>query len=187
MRYIFSSLLLSFAASAPVLATENVPLAGFNNIELRGGGEVTLVPGPAQRVTIVEGSTAFTRLQVDRGGKLRIDTCSARCPQHYRLRIEVETPRVPGVGIKGGGIIRAAGGFGEQHQIAAGVAGGGTIDLRSVQGAAVAVGINGGGQVVVRARSTLAVGVNGGGEVRYLGNPQVTSAINGGGTVRPIG
>jgi hypothetical protein len=186
MRYMLPTLLLAFVASVPALAAETVPLRPFHNVELIGGGEVTLVPGPVQRVTILEGSTQFTRLRVDGNGKLKIDACGERCPPHYNLRIEIQAPGMPGVGVTGGGAIRAGSGFAEQSQIAAGVTGGGTIDLRAVRGANVAVGVNGGGRVLVNARASLAVGVNGGGEVRYLGNPQVTSAIDGGGTVRPL-
>ena len=186
MRYILSSMLVAFAASVPATAAENVPVPAFRNVELIGGGEVTIVPGGAQRVTIVEGSSQITRMLVDASGRLKIDTCNERCPQHYTLRVEIQSPNVPGVGITGGGTIHAAGGFAEQGQIAAGVNGGGVIDLRAVRGGNVAVGVNGGGKVFVNARSTLAAGVNGGGEVRYLGNPQVTSAIDGGGSVRPV-
>ena len=185
MRSYFPLFAAALAISVPALA-ETVPVQAFRNLELRGGGDVVLVPGRTQRVTIVEGSRAVTRVRVDRAGKLWIDACNARCPRHYRLRIEVQTPRVPGVGISGGGSVRAVGGFASQGQIAVGVNGGGKVDLRAIEGRNVAVGINGGGQVLVRAGSTLAVGVNGGGEVRYLGNPRVTSAIDGGGSVRRI-
>ena len=186
MRYVIASLLVSLAASLPAIAAENVPVPAFRNIELNGGGEVTLVPGPTQRVAIVNGSSAFTRMRVDGRGRLKIDACNGRCPQHYNLQIEIQTPNVPGVGINGGGSIRAASGFADQSEIAAGVSGGGVIDLRAVRGGNVAVGVNGGGKVFVNAQATLAAGVNGGGEIRYLGNPQVTSAIDGGGTVRPV-
>ena len=184
MRYALL-ILLPLAVSAPALAVENVPVPAFKTVELRGGGDVVLVPGPSQRVTLLEGSTAFTRFQVDRTGKLRIDSCSARCPQQYRLRIEIRTPRVPGVGVNGGGSIRAANGFAPQSDLAAGVSGGGRIDLRAIEAGSVAAGVNGGGLILVRPRSALAAGISGGGEVRYWGNPQVTSAINGGGSVRP--
>ena len=85
----------------------------------------------------------------------------------------------------GGGSIRASSGFAVQSEIAAGVSGGGKIDLRAIEAGSVAAGVNGGGLILVRPRSTLAAGISGGGEVRYWGNPQVTSAINGGGSVRP--
>jgi len=186
MRNPVGIFLLSLAVSAPAMAVEVVPVPQFQAIELRGGGELQLRQGPVQRVTLLDGSRQFTNVSVEREGKLRIDACNARCPQHYRLRIEVQSPRVPGLGVSGGGSIRAAGGFAVQDEIAVGVNGGGKVDVRGVEGRDVAVGVNGGGQVLVRARSTLAVGVNGGGEVRYLGHPKVTSAIDGGGTVRPI-
>lgn len=186
MRSTFAMLALSMTVSAPVLATEVVPLAAFKNIELRGGGEVVLVPGPTQRLTLIEGSSAITQLRVDNRGRLTIDACNRRCPQHYRLRIEIQSPRLPGVGVTGGGAIRASSGFGPQDQVAAGVNGGGKIDLRAVEGNNVAAGVNGGGEILVRARNTLTVGVSGGGSVRFLGNPRVTSAVNGGGSVKPI-
>lgn len=185
MRYLLSSMLVPLAAYVPAIAAENVPVPSFRNVELVGGGEITLVPGAAQRVTILEGSSQFTRMRVDGSGRLKIDVCDKRCPEHYTLRVEIQAPRVPGAGVTGGGTIRAAGGFAEQDHIAAGVNGGGVIDLRAVRGGNVAAGVNGGGKIFVNARSTLAAGVNGGGEVRYLGNPQVTSAIDGGGSVRP--
>ena len=37
---------LALAASAPALATEIVPVPHFRSVELRGGGDVTVVPGP---------------------------------------------------------------------------------------------------------------------------------------------
>ena len=166
MRYMLPSLLFVFAAFVPAFAAENVPVPAFHNVELIGGGEVRLVPGPAQRVTIIEGSSAFTRMRVDGTGRLEIDTCNERCPQHYTLRVEIQSPNIPGVGVTGGGAINAANGFAEQDQIAAGVNGGGVIDLRAVRGGNVAVGVNGGGKVFVNARSTLTAGVSGGGEVR---------------------
>jgi len=186
MRYMLPSLLVALAASVPAIAVENMPVPAFHNVELAGGGNVTLVPGPVQRVTILEGNSQFTRMRVDGTGRLRIDTCNDRCPQHYTLRVEIQSPSLPGVGITGGGTIRATNGFAEQSRVAAGVNGGGVIDLRAVRGGNVAVGVNGGGKVFVNARETLTAGVNGGGEVRYVGNPQVTSAIDGGGTVRPV-
>ena len=90
------------------------------------------------------------------------------------------------VGVHGGGSIHAVSGFAAQDQVAAGVSGGGKIDLGAVEAENAATGVNGGGVIIVRARASLAAGVNGGGEVRYFGNPAVTSGIHGGGTVRPV-
>jgi hypothetical protein len=185
MRPNASLFALALAISPPALATEVVPVAAFRSVELRGGGDVVLVPGPTQRVTILEGSSEFTRVRVESDGKLRIDACNDRCPHAYRLRVEIQIPHVPPVGVHGGGSMHAASGFGPQNEVAAGVSGGGKIDLRTVAAKTATAGVNGGGVIVVRASSSLAAGVTGGGEVRYFGNPVVTSGVQGGGAVRP--
>jgi hypothetical protein len=185
MRSTLPLFALALASAAPVLATETVPVPGFRSVELRGGGSVTVVPGGAQRVTILEGSSRFTRMRVERDGKLKIDTCSGRCPQHYRLRVEIQSPRVPDLAISGGGLINVQGGFRSQGQLNAAVNGGGKIDARAVDAGDVAAAVNGGGELFVRARSDLSAAVNGGGLVRYWGNPRVASAIHGGGAVAP--
>ena len=173
----------ALAVAAPAFAVEVVPVPQFRSVELRGGGAVTVVPGPAERVTIVEGSSQFTHMRVERDGQLRIDTCDERCPPTYRLRVEIQSPIVPDLAIAGGGAIVTQAGFRPQTHLAAAVHGGGHIDARAVEATAVSAAVNGGGQVLVRPRLSLAAAVNGGGLVRFWGNPQVTTAIHGGGGV----
>jgi hypothetical protein len=144
-----------------------------------------VVPGPAQRVTIIEGSSQITRMRVERDGQLQIDTCDERCPPMYRLRVEIQSPRAPSLGVNGGGMITTAGGFSPESHFAAAVNGGGRIDARSVEASEVSAAVNGGGEVLVHPRSELSAAINGGGHVRYLGNPAVSSAIHGGGSVSP--
>lgn len=186
MRYPLPLFLLPGAVAGPALAAENVPVRQFNAVELRGGGEIQLRQGPVQRVTLIEGSTRFTNIRVMREGKLRIDACNARCPHRYRLRILVESPRIPRtLAVQGGGTITAAPGFSRQTELTLAVGGGGVIDTRTVPSDVVTAAVSGGGQIEVRPRSALTAAVNGGGEIRYWGNPAVTTAISGGGTVRP--
>jgi hypothetical protein len=184
MRSILPLFAVAVAASAPALATEPVPVAPFASVELRGGGEVSIVPGPVQQVTLIEGSTQFTRFTADGRGKLRIDACDDRCPHNYQLRIRIESPRVPSVAIQGGGTIGAVRGFTVQDQLSAAVLGGGTIDMRAVDALDVSAAVNGGGSIAVRPRARLSAAVHGGGEVIYSGNPQVSMAVAGGGDVR---
>jgi len=183
MRSILPLFAVAFAAAAPAVATEVVSLPPFRSVELRGGGIVTIVPGPAERVTIIEGSSQFTRMRVDNDDKLRIDTCFERCPPVYRLRVEIQSPRVPDLGISGGGAITAAGGFRPQQQLSAAVNGGGRIDARAVAASSVSAAVNGGGELLVSPRASLSAAVNGGGHVRYWGNPSVSMAVRGGGAV----
>jgi len=185
MRSLLPLFASAIAVSAPALALEPVPVAPFRSVELRGGGEIFVRPGPVQRVTILEGSRQFTNVYMRRNGELRIDVCNNRCPQRYRLRVQIESPRVPDVAISGGGTIRASGGFAPQSQLSAAVNGGGLIDVRAVDAVDVAAAVNGGGSIQVRPRSNLTAAVSGGGLVRYWGNPRVQMAVHGGGSVQP--
>lgn len=184
MRSTLPLFILAFAASAPALAIENVSVPQFRSVELRGGGVVIVVPGPAQRVRFVDGSSQFTHMRVQPDGKLRIDACNANCPQLYRLRVEIQAPAVPDLAISGGGQISTSAGFRPQTRLSAAVMGGGRIDASTVEAGSVSAAVHGGGELLVRARSSLAAAVNGGGLVRYWGNPAVTSAVRGGGAVR---
>lgn len=183
MRHAVPLLALGFAISAPVAAAELVPVPEFRSVQLRGGGEVTVRPGRAQRVTLVEGSARVTEVKVLPGGKLRIDACDGRCPDRYRLRVLIETPTMPDVAVDGGGAISAASGFRAESQLSAAISGGGSIDLRSVAADGVAAAINGGGEILVQPRRSLSAAINGGGSIRYWGDPSVTSIVNGGGAV----
>jgi Putative auto-transporter adhesin, head GIN domain len=177
--------LLPLAVSAPALALETVPLPQFNAVELRGGGEVTLRQGATQRVTLLEGSSRFSDIRVEDEGKLRIDVCNDRCPSHYRLRILIESPRIPRtLAVAGGGRITATSGSVEKVLTLA-VSGGGVIDTTAAPSEVVTAAVNGGGRINASSRNVLTAAVNGGGEVHYWGNPRVTTAIHGGGTIRP--
>ena len=180
-----TALLLPFAlvVSTPVAAAEVVPVPAFRSIELRGGGDVIVRPGPAQRVTITSGSTRFTSMRVNRDGELEIRACNERCPQSYDLNIEIVTPNAPNAAISGGGQIRFAPGFAPAAHLAVAVNGGGQIDARPVQVSNVSAAVNGGGRILTGRSANLSAAVNGGGEVRYAGSPHVSSAVRGGGVV----
>ena len=183
MRSTLPLFLFAAAASAPALSAEVVPLPYFHSVELRGGGTVIVVPGPAERVTVLQGSTQFTGFRMEREGQLKIDACNERCPNHYNLVIRIESPRVPALAVTGGGLITTRPGFAPQAQLAAAVRGGGRIDARTVDAGEVAAAVDGGGDLLVRARSSLAAAVNGGGDIRYWGNPSLAMSTRGGGTI----
>jgi hypothetical protein len=184
MRSTLPIFAFALATAAPVAAAEVVPVPEFRSIELRGGGSVIVRPGPAQQVTIVNGSTAFTRVRVDHNGKLKIDACNERCPRQYNLTIEIRSPDMPDAAISGGGSITAAPGFAPQSQVSVAVSGGGQIDVRSVRATSVSAAVNGGGRIRTGHSSTLSAAVNGGGEIRYASSNNVNMATHGGGTVR---
>jgi hypothetical protein len=175
--------LVTLAGAAPARAAETVAVPAFRSVELRGGGNVVVRPGPVQRVTIVSGSSDFTSIRVERDGRLRIDACNARCPQLYHLTIEVESPSVPDVAVSGGGRIAAESGFRPQRQLSAAVHGGGEIDTRALDARDASAAVQGGGTILLRAAASLSAAVNGGGAIRFWGDPSVSSAVAGGGHV----
>src|SRR5436305_15328180 len=66
------------AVAAPAFAVEVVPVPQLRSVELRGGGAVTVVHGPAERGNIVEGSCQFPLISVALVGHLRSDRCVGR-------------------------------------------------------------------------------------------------------------
>lgn len=181
MKAIVGAVLL-LAALAPAAAQTPVTVDRFDEIELRGGGSVTLRHGPAQRVTLVRGDPEMTRFQVERG-RLTIDACVRSC-RDYDLEIEIVVPGFEAVSVQGGGLVRAERGFGDPGALAAAVSGGGMVDVAAVDAGTVAASVQGGGVVRTRARDSLAASINGGGSISYWGDPNIVSSVNGGGSIR---
>ena len=185
LRSITPLFAMAFFASVPALASEPIALPHFDSVELSAGGDLTIVPGPVQRVTLVNGSSEFTHFRVRDGGKLEIRTsCNDRCPHNYNLQIRIESPEVPDVAVNAGGTIIAQRGFSPQRNLSAAVQAGGTIDLRAIEADEVSAAIDAGGDIYVRPRRALNAAVNAGGDVHYSGNPQVSMAVANGGDVR---
>jgi hypothetical protein len=183
MSHFLLPIFLAAGFSTSAYSQSAVQVAPFRSIELRAGGQVLLRHGPEQRVTLVHGSTRYTRFHVDRNDKLVIEACNDSCPRHYDLDIEIETPRIDGVAISGGGEIRSAPGFAEQPSISVAVDGGGNMDVRSIPTANASAAVDGGGAIKLHADRHLDAAVNGGGAILFWGNPSVTSAVEGGGAV----
>jgi len=197
---------LALLAAAPLAAAEVIPASQFRTFELRGGGEVVVRPGPAQRVTLLEGSSALTTFRMEERDRLVIRACNNRCPRNYKLRIEIQSPNAPGAAIRGGGAITFAPGFPAQQRLAAAIHGGGAIsfapgfsaqrelsaaihgggqiDARALSTGTVSAAISGGGRILAGPSRRLSAAINGGGEVRYAGDPETSVAISGGGSVR---
>lgn len=192
IRYMIAAA-LAFAAAGTALSQMRVPVPKFEAVELNGGGRIVLRHGPVQRVTLLRGSTAVSRFEVDRpkirtttdkDARLTIRACEQRCPRDYRLEVEIEMPDIAALAVKGGGTIVVNGGFGRQDNLAAAVHGGGSIDARALAARNAAAAVKGGGALLVRAEQTLAATVQGGGGIRYWGDPSVVRSIQGGGSVQ---
>lgn len=186
MRFV-TTLAFAAAAASPALAAETVSVPHFSQIELRGGGHVTVRHGAAQSVTLTSGSQKYTRFHMRDSRSLIIDACDTRCPNVYDLEIEIVTPDIDGVAIDGGGEIEAQSGFPAQDSISVAVNGGGDIDLHAIKANQAHAAVNGGGKIELTAARQLNAAVAGGGEILYHGNPQVNEAVQGGGSVERAG
>ncbi|HEY7978250.1 MAG TPA: DUF2807 domain-containing protein [Rhizomicrobium sp.] len=180
--FLFAAAASLFATSA--LAGETINVGSFRNVEVRGGGHVTIHRGADQRVTLVKGTTQYTSFTIEDGRNLVIDACDHSCPGgNYDLEVDIATPDIGGVSVDGGGGITGSADL-PTRELNAAVEGGGHIDMRAVHADSVHAAVNGGGHIQVYAASKLKAAVSGGGRIEYWGNPQVTSAISGGGDVR---
>src|SRR3569832_1104652 len=150
---------------AAAFAAETVPLSHFTSVGLEGGGHVTVKYGPEQRVTLLKGSTQYTRLRVENGHSLNIEACNDNCPRHYDLEIEIVTPVLEAAAISGGGEIVASGNFPHVDSFSAAVNGGGDIDVRAVSAKEAHAAVSGGGGIHLPATAQLNAAVTGGGSV----------------------
>jgi len=167
-----------------LIAATTVPVAAFDSVELNGMGRIVLRHGAEQRVTITQGSTEVTQMRVGEGGKLVIDACDRRCPANYRLEMEIVTPRLGGVAIRGSGDIRAEGDLPGTRKLDVAISGSGRIDTRAVRAAAVNAAISGSGTMLVSADETLTTAISGSGDVTYWGEPRLQTAIQGSGRIK---
>ena len=174
--------------ASPAFAATPVQVGHFDQIELHGGGHVTVRHGAQQSVTLVKGSTDVTKFEIHDGNKLIIYACTGTCSmENYELAIEIVTPDLAGAAIHGGGDIVAEGTFPTRDNFAAAIHGGGDVDMLAISAATVEAAVHGGGDIHVTATKQLTAAVEGGGDISYRGNPQVTNAIHGGGSVEHEG
>ena len=181
--------LMALLASAGVLlatsafAATVLPLAGFSGIKASDGARVIIRHGAGQQVTLTEGSTEFSRLEV-RDGKLDIVGCTYRCPHNYRLEVEIVTPGIAAIDAEDGASITAQGDFPAQAEFAALARDGGRVVARNISASRVNAGAEDGGMVLVRATGALNAVANDGGSIEYWGSPALNSHISDGGNVK---
>ena len=180
-----AALLLGIAAT-PVGAATDLSLPSVDAVSLKGGGRVVLRHGPQQRVRIVRGDATVSSFEVKQRRSLEIRACEARCPQGYKLEVEITAPDIDAIAVSGGGSIEMAAGFPAKGNIALAVQGGGAIDTRPVEVREVAAAVQGGGAIRTWATNSLAASIRGGGAIAYRGDPTIATSVQGGGTVNRI-
>lgn len=177
---------LAAFVAAPASAAETVvPVQPFHSVGLTGDAHVTIHYGPAQRVVLVNGSTEITHISVDepRSGSLEIDACLHRCPSGYNPIIEITTPDIGGLAVKGDGLIEVVDRFPPRETLGVAVSGDGSIAAEHVHATTVHAAVHGDGQITISVGGELIAAVNGDGAIRYFGKPRVLSAVHDGGVI----
>lgn len=172
------------AVASSVVMQPGVPLtASFSAVELRNGGNVNLIHGQSQRVTLLKGDPAQIGIAIGDDGRLMIDRCKRRCPRVHDLEVKVVTPGLAAVAVAEGGTIQSRGDFPPQPQIGIAVSQGGTIDIRSMAVANVTASVESGGRILTKPSTALSAKVEQGGVITYWGDAVVESSVRHGGAV----
>jgi len=160
-----------------------VKLPPFSAVNVHGGGDVKLIYGPVQRVTVLKGDMKVARVLV-KGNTLELAACDGMCWGSHELLVEVVTPNIDAMDIHGGGSIRASGNFPKLPHLRAEIHGGGDADFSAIPFETVDAEVHGGGSLRVKALNALNAQVHGGGDVHYVGHPaHIVSQTHGGGSI----
>jgi len=182
LAFIISATLLSGAAFA---GTE-VKVPPFSGIDVHGGGDVKLVYGPVQRVTVIKADMKVARIEV-KGNTLVLSPCEGMCWGSHPLEVEIVSPKIEYLDIHGGGSIRATGNFEKVSNLKIEVHGGGDADISAIPVQSVRADVHGGGELKVKAIDSLDAEVHGGGDITYVGRPaHISSKTHGGGSIRGV-
>ncbi len=173
--------ILIAAPLAALAPADPAPLSRFAALELQGRGSVVLRHGPAQRVRLIRGREGMARFSAD-GNRLRIRTCSADCAG-FEPVIEIVTPYIAEVAVRGGGSVQARRGFPAQSSLIASIRGSGFIHLGAIEAGRIHAKVDGGGTIKALARDNLDAVIRGNGTIVYWGHPSVSSSVLGGGLV----
>ncbi|GAA0540201.1 hypothetical protein FHS83_003812 [Rhizomicrobium palustre] len=169
--------------TSPGLAATELNLPPFSGINVHGGGEVKLVYGPQQRVTVIKSDPKTAEITVV-GNTLNLSPCTGMCWGRHDLVVEVTTPRLETLSVHGGGTLTTQGEFPKQQRLRIDVHGGGEADLRGMPVDDISADVHGGGELHVKPIHALNAEVHGGGEVTYVGHPAIlNSRTHGGGSV----
>ncbi|HEU4688821.1 MAG TPA: M56 family metallopeptidase [Vicinamibacterales bacterium] len=174
---------LSVTATAVAEQSGVALTAPFSAVELRNGGKVHLLHGPAQGVTLLKGDPEQASIAIRDDGRLVIDRCPTECPRNRDFEVTVVTPALAAIAVAEGGAIQVRDGFPPQTEIGVEVSQGGIIDIRTLQVANVAASVYSGGRIFTRPGTALSADVEQGGNVTYWGEAVVRSSVRSGGVV----
>ena len=199
---VFSQGATSSGGSGDV-ASESRDVSGFDEVELRGVGNLSIRQTGAESLTVKaqEDVLPKIRTEVEDGGRLVIGpepgaSISTSEPIDYELTVEdLHALKVSGAGnveaedidtdelavaIGGSGDVKICGSAGSQE---IDISGSGDYRARHLESEEVKVDVGGAGSAVVNASEVLDAKVGGAGSVEYVGDPTVHKDVSGAGEV----
>lgn len=188
------------------LVTETRQVSGFNRVELAGSGEVEIVLGEEESITIeaednlidlietrVTGNTLYI------GFKPNTSVTSLRSMRFTVYMKSLEGASINGSGrieipesnyesldlrVSGSGRILASGSV---ESLSAELPGSGSIDCKDLEAGLVDATISGSGDITVTVLKSLDARISGSGNVRYYGDPaSVNQVVSGSGNIRKM-
>lgn len=193
----------SAPASPPVSQQRGVD--AFHSIDLRGAGELDVLVGPRQSVTLdaprellahVKTTVSNGELVIEQeGGWMQLRDAS--------LKLRITLPKLNSLSVNGAGHVSASGlaggattmvlsgagdleASGTVDTLTVRINGAGNADLSHLAADSASVAVNGAGNLTVQATRQLDARLNGVGSIRYLGQPaQLSTEINGVGSIGP--
>ncbi|HSM94781.1 MAG TPA: DUF2807 domain-containing protein [Rhizomicrobium sp.] len=177
MKLAIASAAAVIALAAPAFADQTIAVAPFNAVEASDGAHVIIRHGNRQQVTMVEGSTEYSRFEV-RDGVLHLVACQGwHCPWNYKFKVEVTMPQINAIDASDGAYIETQGSFPAQHDLAVKATDGGNIDARALAAANVNAHASDGGNLKIHPRQSMKAHADDGGNIDYWGNPTITTLI----------
>jgi hypothetical protein len=177
MKSLFLFTAAASLLTAPAFAGQMIPVGTFNSVEASDGAHVIIRHGAAQQVTMLKGSTEFSRFEV-RDGTLHLITCEGwHCPRHYSFEVDVVMPSINAAVASDGAAIEAQGSFPAQGDLSVKATDGGDIDVRAIAAANVNAYASDGGNLKIHPRKSMQAQAKDGGNIDYWGNPTVTRLV----------
>lgn len=181
-------------------ATESRELAKFDELELRGTGDVEITIGRRGPLEITADDNILPLITTEiKDGRLIISV-TGNTRTKTELTYKVTVPDIKAVELAGSGEISIKGVdnkrlslqikgsgdvsvSGQTGQLSIALKGSGDVNASKLSAKSVSIAIIGSGDANVSVEDNLSVSIKGSGDVTYRGNPQVAKSVTGSGEV----
>lgn len=179
-------------------------LEPFSFVQLRGSGEIEIVPGDTPKIVLTFDNNLLTNIATQIEGPMLIISPITGMSSRHVMKARITSPALEGIAIDGGGsmkcgpfaatnfVIRVTGRgvikpSGTADRLEIKINGSGEIDATGLHAKDANLTIVGSGNIKVHATNRLSVKIVGNGNVRHAGSPKdVSQTIHGSGSIKPL-